>query len=167
MQITQKLELDLGRRGIPPRIDAVQGDSYGRVLELRLYEEGVSWPLPAGASVLMRYVKPDGTGGLYDTLPDGSKAWEAEGNTIRFRLAPQVLTVPGMVQAQMEVKLGGAALASFTFLIGVEPDPSGGVEESEAYSDWSAWLNQSMANLIVVGDTQPESGLVLWFNTGF
>lgn len=165
MEITQKLELDFVRRGIPPRVDAVQGDRYTRMLELWLYENGLSWPLPNGASVLMRYRKPDGTAGLYDTMPDGTVAWSAEENIVRFSVAPQVLTVPGIVQAQMEVKLGGANLASFAFLIAVEPDSSGGALEAEAYSDWSAWLEQTTANLIVVGDEEPEKGLVLWFNT--
>ena len=41
MKTTQKINLDLTKRGINPRIYAVQGDLYTRMVELSLSTDGV------------------------------------------------------------------------------------------------------------------------------
>lgn len=166
MTVCEKLSLDFVNRGIQQRVYAVQGDSYTRTLELSLLEGGTVWDVPQGAAAFLRFRKPDGTGGIYDTLPDGSQAWSVQqGNVVRFVLAPQVLSVPGAVLAQLEIVRGGENIASFTFVIDVAENPSAGVLKSEDYVSWNAWAMQSLQNLIVVGSEEPEAGPVLWFNT--
>lgn len=165
MTICEKMDLDFVRTGIRQKAYAVQGDSYARTLEIAMHENGVAWNMPVGASAFLRYRKPDGTGGMYDTLPDGTQAWSAQGNRVHFILAPQVLSVPGIVRAQMEVISGKSSVATFSFLIEVEEDPSNGVILSEDYTRWNAWAMQALENLFLVSDSQPDAVPALWFDT--
>ena len=100
---------------------------------------GEAWSMPEDALARMRYCKSDGTKGIYDTLPDGTAAWSAEGNVITVVLAPQMLTAAGMVLAQLELIQGTAALATFTIQIGVERNPAAGALKSEDYINWLQW----------------------------
>lgn len=165
MTICEKIDLDFVGTGIRQKAYAVQGDSYARTLEIAMHENGVAWNMPVGASAFLRYRKPDGTGGMYDTLPDGTRAWSAQGNRVNFILAPQVLSVPGIVRVQMEIISGKTNLATFAFLIEVEADPSNGVIPSEDYTSWNAWAMQALENLFPVGDSQPDAVPALWFDT--
>ena len=94
MVITHKMTIDLARQERHAPIDTVQ-DDCGRALALKLYANGIPWKIPAGVCALVRYRKPDGTKGEYDTLPDGSCAWSAEENLLTVALAPQVLSAVG------------------------------------------------------------------------
>lgn len=140
MIITHKLEIDMADRSTLQRIDVVQGDANSRVLELTLLSGGEAWNVPENAVARMRYCKSDGTKGIYDTLPDGTTAWKAEGNIVTVVLAPQMLTAAGMVLAQLELIQGTATLATFTIQIGVERNPAAGALESEDYINWLQWM---------------------------
>ena len=133
MIITQKANLDLNDPGQTPRFNAVQDDRYSRNLELTLYSDGVSWPIPEDAAVLIRYSKPDGTGGEYDSLPDGSAAWAVEENVLTLALAPQVLTVPGMVSLSASLISGDQQITTFAVCLNVKTSVLGNVAESEDY----------------------------------
>lgn len=65
--------MDLARPGITKAAYAVQGDSNTRSLEIELRCNGMTWTVPDGTDLLIRYWKPDGTAGIYDTMPDGKK----------------------------------------------------------------------------------------------
>ena len=140
MIITHKLEINMTDRSTLQRIDVVQGDANSRVLELTLLSGGEAWSVPEDAVARMRYCKSDGTKGVYDTLPDGTTAWKAEGNIVSIVLAPQMLTAAGMVLAQVELIQGTATLATFTIQIGVERNPAAGALESEDYINWLKWM---------------------------
>lgn len=144
MIITHKLEMDLVRPDALPRMDVVQGDANSRVLELTMLSDGRSWPVPEGTRVELRYRKSDGTGGRYDTLPDGTKAWSVEGNILRMTLAPQVLTAPGIVLAQLELSLSDAVAATFTMQICVHENPAAGAVESEDYVNMLRWMEAEL-----------------------
>lgn len=148
MIVTQKIKLDFARHGITPRVYAVQGDSYTREVEISLYENDAAWAVPDGASVMVRYRKPDGTGGVYDTLPDGTQAWSASGHSLTVTLAPQMLTVEGFVQAQIQISQGANVLAATGFGVMVERDPSLGAVESEDYINWSAWAQNELDQML-------------------
>lgn len=149
MIITHKLEMDLICRTAMPRIDVVQGDSNTRAVELALLSNGEVWEIPAGVQVRMRYCKSDGTKGLYDTLPDGTKAWTAEGNVLTVTLAPQMLTAGGPVLAQAELAKGGCIAATFTFQVNVEPNPAEGVLQSEEYTNMLQWMEGELEKLLI------------------
>lgn len=121
MVITHKIGLDLMVPGEMPRIFAVQDDCYCRNLEITLTSGGETWEVPAGAAVLVRFRKSDSTGGEYNTLPDGTSCWTAEGNVLNVALAPQVLTVPGMVHLAVSIIDGVQQVTTFAVGISVKP----------------------------------------------
>lgn len=136
MNIQYKLTTDLMHPGVMPRVDVVQGDVYSRSIELSFYQEEFLWKIPENAHISLRYAKPDGTRGIYDTLPDGTAACICHDNVVEFTLAPQMLTVPGPVLAQAVILQGKKQLASFTMQIHVHSDPSAGATTSEDYVNW-------------------------------
>lgn len=140
MIATHKLKTDLVEHGVLPQIHAVQGDCYTRAVEITLLSGGVPWQVPEGVCPVVRYRKPDGTGGTYDTLPDGTQSWEAAGNVLTVLLAPQMLTVPGCVAVQVEMVLEDHTISTFTFQVLVERDPAADVVTSEDYVNWLGWM---------------------------
>lgn len=148
MEITHKIKMALDRRGVTPVIDAVQGDENARSVEISLTCNHLPWNIPEDASALVRYRKSDGTGGIYNTMEDGSAATKVEGNVITARLAKQVLTVPGLVAAQVEVSKEGKIVSTFTFFIMVQADPSIGVVESEDYVNFSGYIAEEVARIL-------------------
>lgn len=133
MIITHKLQpMDLTHKQNTSRVDVVQDDKYSRDIEFTLTENGIAWQIPDGATAVVRYKKPDGTGGNYDTLPDGSTAYQINGNVLTVALAPQVCTVPGLVQLSVGLIKGNEEINTFTVNIVVQPNP-GATYQSEDY----------------------------------
>jgi hypothetical protein len=144
MKITHNLKIDLARPEIVPPVAVSQGDAYTREVKVALYANGVAWTPPAGHDVAVRYRKPDGATGIYDTLPDGSAAWSSKDNTVTVTLCPQMLTCPGKVSAQVSIIVGSSIISTFTFFVIVEADPSKGAVRSENYNNWrKAFLPQT------------------------
>ena len=133
MIITNKLTMDLTKPNWMAAIDAVQEDRYCRDLEITLLSGGSPWTIPKDASVLIRYSKSDGTGGIYDTLPDGTKAWTTADNVLTAALAPQVLTVPGSVLLGVTLSRGIRQVNTFAILINVHPAVGRDLAGSEPY----------------------------------
>ena len=150
MVITNKIEIDLARLGVQQLFHAVQNDANSRVVEISLLENGAAWNVPDSATAAMAYRKADGTSGLYDTLPDGQPAYSITGNVVIFTLAPQMLTVPGVVQASVVLTKESVRLATFPFSVGVERDLDMGSGESEDYYYYSVFENVIAA----VGDLE-------------
>ena len=75
MLLTKKVTVNLGYRDAGTVLDGVQGDS-GRALQIGLMVGETAWRIPGDAQVLLQYACEDGTGGIYDTLPDGTPASE-------------------------------------------------------------------------------------------
>lgn len=115
-QITSKINMELQQRQWQPAIDVVQNDRYMRNLELSLTSGGEAWSIPEEASVVIRYLRSDGIGGEYDTLSDGTQAWSSADNKLTVILAPEMMTVSGLVQLwvtiiRMEQQISSFALA--------------------------------------------------------
>lgn len=124
MVITHKINLDLQEaRSIMPVIRTVQDDKYSRDLELTLTSGGQAWNPPAGATVVVRCRKPDGTSCNYDMLPDGAAAYSILANAVTVKLAPQVLTVPGRVSLSVAIVSGEAQLHTFPMELEVQANP--------------------------------------------
>lgn len=155
MTITQKINLDFARQNIAQRVFAVQGDSGTRVVEASLYENCIPWTVPSNASVRMRYRLPDGTGDVYDTLPDGEPFWSADGNVLRVILAPQMMTIPGLVEAQLQITTDSDMVATFRFVVMVDADPSNGVPEPQECINWANWTQAQLEKII---DQAMENG---------
>lgn len=141
MIITTKLSMDFCTQDERPWIQAVQDDRYSRNLELTLYDNGETWSPPDGMAVEVAYRKADGTSGWYDTMPDGTLAWSAEGNVVTVALAPQVLTAPGVVILGVVFRDGDEKqLATFPIWIRVEANPASGAAASEDYINIRQWM---------------------------
>lgn len=151
MNVTQKVTLDLVRRGLDPTVYAIQGDSLSRVLAVELLANGIPWEIPAEAAVLIRYRKPDGTGGTYDTLPDGTRAWSAAENLLTVTLAPQVCTAAGTVEMELTLLMEPAQLTTFRLELRVSGQLPDGAH-SQNYVNLAAWLSDHGANGIDVTD---------------
>ncbi len=116
------------------RMAAKQGDSLTRVLVLSLYDGGVAWEVPGKTILQIVYCKPDGTGGVYDALPDNSPACTASGNTITAKLHPQMFTVPGRVACEVRMLTsGGAQLSTFSWYLEVERSPASDIQSEDYY----------------------------------
>lgn len=150
MTITQHISIDLQQPGNMPMVHAVQGDEYTRVVEIDLYSGGVAWNPPSGCECVIRYGKPDGKGGIYGTLPDETSAWSIDGNTISVILAPQMLTVPGIVKAQVALIVDQKQIVStFHFAVNVEEDSSKGAGKSENYVNWKTYYIPQTKDAVV------------------
>lgn len=146
MNIAGSVNMDLQKAVYPDAVDVVQGDQNTRCIEVSMYSGGTAWQIPSGATVAIRYRKPDMTGGYYDTMPDGSAAWSSHDNVITIQLAPQMLTVAGIVFVQLELIEGSKILGTFTMYVRVEANPAAGVTESEDYINWLQWMQSELDN---------------------
>ncbi len=117
MKITHRIKMNLEEAERLQRLEMPQGDANSREIEMFLYANQKLWPIPTDVEVVIRYKKPDGTTGEYDTLPDGTKAWEAFGNLLTISLVPQMLTTAGSVVLYACLYYGEAVMQTFALEI--------------------------------------------------
>lgn len=168
MVVTHKLKMDFIRWGVEPHIDVVEGDAYSRNLQFTLQTNGVDYVPPEGCSVMIRYCKPDRTGGIYDTMPDGSSAWSLAGNILTVELVPQLFTAPGEVRMVICLLQGDAELHSFPMHLDVHHVPKG-MPASEKYINISGFLPQAknaVAGEFLKVTAVDENGTVTAVETG-
>lgn len=125
MNVNQEVRLNLSAAGIPPRLSMPQGDANSRTIVATLWDGATPYSVPANAAVMVRFRKPDGTGGLYDATEAGT-AVTASGNTVTAPVAAQMLAVAGVVQAEIDIYGTGSGkaadrLATFRFAVEVAP----------------------------------------------
>ena len=153
MTVTSNITLDL-RRPDSTRscVYAKTGDS--RSVEAALYDGGEPWAAPSGATVVIRFCKPDKTGGIYDRLPSGATAYtiatdqDTGGTVVTATLAPQMLTCPGLVVADMVIISGSDTVATFSWRVDVQRSPMDGVDTtSQDYYNYQtlAQINSGIA----------------------
>ena len=126
MIATHKITMDLARnigKYIPP-IDVMQDDKYSRDIEFTIKSDGSDLIL-SNHTALIRFKKADGTGGNYDTLPDGNPAYSIEGNVVTISLAPQVCTAVGKVELSVAIisSSGKSYLHTFSVTLNVRKNP--------------------------------------------
>ena len=153
MNVSTKISVDLTRNSVGARVYAVQGDSNTRCVEIQLLAGGEPW-IPTGEyEASVAYVKPDGTKGIYNKLPDESQAVTVSGSTVTIVLAQQMLTASGTVRASVvfsDAKLD--QLTSFPFVISVARNQFAPAEQSMDYIrlQWledklDEWVQQMMS----------------------
>ena len=161
MEIIQKVDLNLSFRGIPPKLSMVQGDSNTRIIQAQLWDGANTYTIPTGSAVMMRFRKPDGTGGLYDKT-EGGQSVTVSGSTVTVPVATQMLTVAGVVMAEVDIYAAGedAAsaqnLASFAFLVEVAPSvyPDAEIISSDYYNV----LTAEIASVLAANTHPPKIG---------
>ena len=125
MNIKHSIGLNLSADAIPGRLHMVQGDSNSRTIVATLWDGAQLYSIPTGAAVMVRFRKPDGTGGLYDATESGSKVSYA-GSIVTAPVATQMLAVAGDVFAEIDIFGSGSGaaaerLATFRFIVEVAP----------------------------------------------
>lgn len=125
MNIKHSIALTLSADAIPGRLHMVQGDSNSRTIVATLWDGAQLYSIPEGAAIMVRFRKPDGTGGLYNATESGNKVSYA-GSIITAPVATQMLAVAGDVFAEINIfgsSSGAAAerLATFRFIVEVAP----------------------------------------------
>ena len=140
LAVKQAVQLSMTLNGVPPTLHMVQGDTNSRTISASLWAGAEPYNVPAGASVMLRFKKPDGTGGLYSETETQQPITWAE-NRVTIPVAAQVLTAEGTVLAQVDVYAGESdssaeRLASFAFMIFVQPDvyPDAEIISSDYYN---------------------------------
>lgn len=138
LRITQPIALNVSTDNIVPVLHMVQGDSNSRTIAATLWN-GASPFTPSGTAML-RFRKPDGTGGLYDKS-EGGESITTFGNGVSIPVAAQMLAVEGTVYCELNFYAGGTGikasrLATFRFLVDVEAStyPDAQIISSDYYN---------------------------------
>lgn len=162
MEIIHKVDIDLLKPRAVQMVFAMQADENSRVLEISLSANGQAWNIPEDVSFSVAYSKPDKTRGIYDTLPDGTSAATFNENVVSVKLAPQMLTAHGLVQASVVMTDSGMnRLNTFPVTVNVIANPSVGATESKDY--------YSLTTIAAIGDlndleTKDKSSVVAAIN---
>lgn len=133
MYVKHKLKMDLTGPAVMPRVDMMQRDQYVRQIELELYCGTEVWEIPKDIHSIICYQKADGTGGTYDTVPDGKRAWTVSGNILTVDIAPQVLTCAGPVRMAVDILRGDAKVSTFTMMLYVQEAIPLGLESGDYF----------------------------------
>ena len=125
MSINHNVDLNLSASVMPPVLNMAQYDANSRTIVATLWDGTSGFNVPSDAVVMVRFGKPDNTGGLYDKTESG-EAITYSGNVVTAPVATQMLSVAGKVQADIEIYQSGATeqasvkLATFCFAVNVE-----------------------------------------------
>lgn len=149
MQSTTPLELNLQYPNYTTTMHAVQNDKLSRKISAVLVDGATAWTPPAGTDAIVRYSKPDGTKGFYDTDEDGNTAVTWTGNVATITLAEQVLTVPGNVLCQVNFyNSSEEKLSTFSWVIKVQQSVID--DETIASTDYFNVLTQQISAALAI-----------------
>lgn len=112
MNITQKINLDFGKKDYPIHVWAKQGDQETRFVEITPLDKGQAYTIEAGVTARFQATKPDGTTILDNCTISAGK--------ITAELTAQVLAVAGFVVAEIGLYKGTELLSSALFYVDVE-----------------------------------------------
>lgn len=148
MKSTSKIYLNLQMPNYNVIAYAVQGDVMSREITAILHDGQVPFTPSVGALGTIRYKKPDGTSGFYDTLEDETTVavtWEE--NVCTIRLAEQVLTVAGNVIMNLSFyNSDEERLSTFNFILTVEQNPY--TDEEFESTDYYSILTERIAAVL-------------------
>ena len=153
MNINQTAALNLSESITPPTLRMAQDDANTRTIKASLWDGAQPFSIPSECVCMVRFGKPDGTGGLYDTTEGGQKV-SYSGNVVTAPVAAQMLTAAGAVKAQIDIYGGGKEqqaekLATFRFRVEVEP--SAYADAKIISSDYYNVLSSQIAAAIEAG----------------
>lgn len=166
MKSTTSINLNLQLPNYSVAVYAVQGDTMSREIEAALFDGQTPFTPPAGALGTVRYYKPDGTSGFYDTLEDEETvAVTWDDNVATIRLAEQTVTVPGEVLMQLSFYSADAErLSAFTFRLFVEKNPYSDqeFESTDYYSVLTARIAAVLGAVAHAPQINASGHWVLW-----
>lgn len=147
MKVTSQITVDMLHPNVATLVYAKQADQQSRFISATLLEGSQPWTPPTGALIAVRYRKPDGTIGWYDTTENKAKAVTMSGNVATIQLTAQALAVSGDVYIELEFYTQSAEkLSSFAWVLAVEASAvSDGEIES---SDYFNVLAETLAEIV-------------------
>ena len=161
MNSTTYITLDLQAPNLAVVVSAKQEDTRGRRIAATLRDGSASFDA-TGLLCEIRYAKPDGTVGFYDTLEDDTTpAYTIDGNVVTFTLAEQMLTIAGAVYVDVNFYAPtGEKLTAFAFVLQVEASvlSDGTIVSSDYYNVLTATLAEAAeiaANLPIPSESTP------------
>lgn len=145
------------------RVPVVQGDTESRTITFAMRNDAAAYDpqtdLDATLTVALSYLKPDGTGGQYDTMPDGSTpAGALTGSSCLLRLAPQTMSAAGLVLCNLVLfDTQGVTLQSYPFILDVKRSAGMEITSQDYYNvqtieGVSQALSSMMALRLVTAD---------------
>ena len=121
MKVTSQITVDMLHPNVATLVYAKQTDQQSRFISATLLEGSQPWTPPTGALAAVRYRKPDGTVGWYDTTEDKANAVAISGNVATIQLTAQSLAVSGNVYIELEFYTQTAEkLSTFAWILAVE-----------------------------------------------
>lgn len=153
MQETTPLNLNLQYPNQLTVMHAVQNDRLTRKITASLFDGSIAWTPPSGSAAIVRFAKPDGTMGFYDTDEANHQAVTWSGNIATIILAEQMLTVPGDVYCQINFyNSGQERLSTFTWVIKVQPNviTDETIESTDYFNILTAQINEIVEALAEV-----------------
>ena len=111
--ITQNYKIDLIPSGDPLIVHVSQYDTTARTLSFDLYNGGVAFTMPAGATATINGTKPDGNAFMYEMTTSG--------NAATIQLQQQMALVAGDTVCEIQITgSGGGKLGTANFILRVE-----------------------------------------------
>lgn len=161
MYVSHKIRMNLIDSEAIPTLEMMQYDQLSRQVELSLYCGEEPFEIPGDAGVIIHYIRGDGTAGTYDALADGNPAWQAEGNRLVLKIAPEILSIEGTAAVSARLIRGIRTLNTFTFLIRVHKGLPAGENGGEHKLCWylSAPPLAAKGQLLAVASVD-ENGVV-------
>lgn len=124
MKTTHKIRIDMVRKGIPPMVCVMQGDS-ARMLEVSLHENNVPWDIPSGASVYIAFRSPSGENFRVTSLADGRPVATYTGNVATVSMPIELTANCGEIPVVLVFLDGsGKQIATFPVSICVTCNPA-------------------------------------------
>ena len=129
MLLHHEITIDLINPGPVPRVHVKQGDAMSRNIRITLLADGQPWPIPYGATAVVRYHAHDpntmtDTWGTFDKLEDGETAYVYAHNLFEIMPTAALMANPGLVTMDVVLFHKDYSLATFDFEIYVNPAPA-------------------------------------------
>lgn len=124
---------------------AVQGDQSARRLTAQLVDGSLPWTPPNNSTAVVRYMKPDGTVGFYDTDDNNNPAISINGSVATVTIVEQAVSVPGDVFMQLNFyATDNTRVSSFAWILRVQESVFR--DQQIVSSDYFNVLTQAIAN---------------------
>lgn len=147
MQSTEKIKLDLNRKGLTVNIFAKQYDVCSRFLEIELQSSGLTYSVPNDATARLHLLKPDG----HIVINDG----EVKNGKVTVELTEQALAASGKASAEIRLYRDGSLLTSQSFYINIEkaeysPKTVESSHEYKSFTDALDKMDTAVKNAAVI-----------------
>lgn len=151
MRVNHAIDLNLSAATVPAELNMAQNDTNSRTIVAALWDGTSGFTIPADASAMVRFYKPDGTGGLYDETEAGDAVTHS-GNIVTAPVASQMLSVAGKVLAAIEIYQPGQSdtsavkLGTFCFTVNVAKSvfPDATIISSDYYNILAADIAEAL-----------------------